>query len=95
MMPISNRPQGFRNVFREFAESRDIPPEKLDVKTEVGTTAGDVYRLLEKNGETKLRELRASFEEKGPLFMAALGWLLREDKIEVKVGVVGVSVKLK
>lgn len=78
-----------------LAASRGGNPEGIDIKKEVGLTAGEVYGFLEKNGESQLREIRAVMEHKGPLLMASLGWLLREDKIDVKLTQQGLLVKLK
>lgn len=81
--------------FRRLTAARKENPEDVDLKNEVGQTAGVVYNFLEKNGESHLRDLRKTMEGKGPLLMASLGWLLREDKITVKVTQQGIRVKLK
>lgn len=78
-----------------LAASRGGRPEDIDIKKDVGITAGEVYQYLEKNGESHLREVRSAMENRGPLFMAALGWLLREDKLDMRLSQNGVRLKLK
>jgi hypothetical protein len=80
--------------FRQLAEKRGMRVESLDIKKEVGLAAGEVYAFLEKNGETSLKDLRAAMEHKGPLFMAGIGWLLREDKLDIRMDR-GVKIRLK
>jgi len=87
--------QQHEGFFRMLAASRGGRPEDIDIKKDVGNTAGEVYNYLEKNGESHLRDIRAAMENRGPLFMAALGWLLREDKVDMRLSNDGVRVKLK
>ncbi|MEL6821353.1 MAG: winged helix-turn-helix domain-containing protein [Calditrichota bacterium] len=59
----------------------------------IGTTAGDVWRYLEENGETTLTTLKKKVEGGGDLVNQAVGWLARENKIEIIRK--GRSVKIK
>jgi hypothetical protein len=56
---------------------------QTDYKAEVSQTAGKIYSLLSGRDWINLDELREGTRHKGTTFMAALGWLMREDKIEV------------
>lgn len=53
--------------------------------SKIGETAGKVYHLLE-NGETNITKLKKSLKREGCgdiVVDMAIGWLAREDKIEV------------
>ena len=91
---LATESPGKPGFFRQLAVSKGVRVQDLDVKNEVGIAAGEVYAFLQKNGEAYLKDLRAAMEHKGPLFMAGLGWLLREDKIDIRMDK-GVKIKLK
>ncbi len=50
---------------------------------EIGTMAGAIWRTLEANGETTLAKLKKELKATSPVFDWAIGWLAREDKIEL------------
>ena len=85
----------FMTALKQLADSKKIPVERLDLENEVGTTAGDIYHFLDGKNEVPLKDIRTQMESKGPLFMAAIGWLMREGKIELKVTQDAITVKLK
>ncbi|MCX6694859.1 MAG: winged helix-turn-helix domain-containing protein [Candidatus Altiarchaeota archaeon] len=90
-----NGGMGFGRVLMKYAASQGKTPGDIDLKNEIGLTAGEVYNALEGRGEVPLSEVRMQVGEKGPLFAAALGWLLREDKVELKVIGEGLRITLK
>ena len=49
----------------------------------IGETAGQVYQVLEKNGELTLARLKTVTKATDFLLSAAIGWLARENKIEL------------
>lgn len=59
------------------------------MKANVGIRAGDIYYFLENNGDSTLKQIKDSLKsEKGGAVddlctTLALGWLLREDKLEL------------
>ena len=56
----------------------------VDVKADVGLCAGDIYRFLADHGrEASLAQVMRGVEREDDLIIAALGWLLREDKIDI------------
>ena len=55
----------------------------MDVQTQVGETAGKVWHLLNDNGPLTLIQLKKKLDGSGELLNFALGWLSREDKIEI------------
>ncbi|MBN2217156.1 MAG: winged helix-turn-helix domain-containing protein [Pirellulales bacterium] len=50
---------------------------------EIGETAGLVWNLLDKSGPTTLTKLVKTADKPRDLVMQALGWLAREEKIEI------------
>jgi hypothetical protein len=49
----------------------------------IGETAGRIWRALEDGGEVRLASLKRKLEVPSALLQMALGWLAREDKIEI------------
>ncbi len=54
----------------------------MGLKSQVGETAGAVYRLLESEGALTTVQLKKKLNSKADLLSYALGWLAREDKID-------------
>jgi len=50
---------------------------------EIGTMAGAIWRALESNGGTTLAKLKKELNASAPVFDWAIGWLAREDKIDL------------
>jgi hypothetical protein len=50
---------------------------------EIGTTAGMIWQILDKDREASYTELKKKVNAKGPLFDWAIGWLAREDRISI------------
>ncbi len=54
----------------------------LFTSTQIGQLAGQVWHYLNVNGETSVLRLKAEMQSPAGLIHLALGWLLREEKIE-------------
>jgi hypothetical protein len=50
---------------------------------EIGIAAGAIWKTLDTNGEMSLAKLKKEVKAEGALFDWAIGWLAREDKIEL------------
>jgi len=50
---------------------------------EIGRVAGSIWRALDANGEMTLTSLKKRIDAGTSLFDWAIGWLAREDKIEL------------
>lgn len=50
---------------------------------EIGTMAGAIWHALEANGEMSCAKLKKDLKASSPLFDWAIGWLAREDKIDL------------
>jgi hypothetical protein len=55
----------------------------MDVNSQVGETAGKVWHALSSAGPQTLAQLRKRLAGSAELLSFALGWLAREDKIEI------------
>jgi Winged helix-turn-helix domain (DUF2582) len=50
---------------------------------QIGKVAGSIWHTLEANGEMTFAKLKKEVGAAGPLFDWAIGWLAREDKIDL------------
>ena len=55
----------------------------MPVIGQVGETAGQVWKLLASEGPQSAAQLKKKLNSKGELLSMALGWLAREDKVEL------------
>jgi hypothetical protein len=49
--------------------------------TQIGETAGVVWKILSENGAMSMAKLVKAVDEPRDLVMQAIGWLAREDKL--------------
>ena len=57
---------------------------QIELKHEVGATAGKVWHVLSSEGPLTMAELKKKVDGQGDLVSLAIGWLAREDKIEIR-----------
>jgi hypothetical protein len=50
----------------------------------IGETAGRVWKFLDQKGEATLSQIQKGMKGNPNLVLQAIGWLAREDKLEVK-----------
>jgi hypothetical protein len=55
----------------------------MDVNGQVGETAGEIWRLLNESGPLTLMQLKKKLNGDNELLGFAVGWLAREDKLEI------------
>lgn len=55
----------------------------MEMMEEIGRVAGCIWHALEAKGEMTLARLKKEVGIAGPVFDWAIGWLAREDKIEL------------
>ena len=67
----------------------------MDLIAQVGETAGQVWHLLNDDGPQTLAQLKKKVNGSGEIVTFALGWLAREDKIEIVQDKKGYRVSLK
>ena len=49
----------------------------------IGEASGQVFQSLEKNGETTLAKLKTATKANDFVLAAAIGWLARENKVQI------------
>lgn len=55
----------------------------MDIQEQVGETAGKVWHLINDHGSLTLAQLKKKVDGSDELVNFALGWLSREDKIQI------------
>ncbi len=50
----------------------------------IGETAGEIWTLLNGNGEASLSQLNKGVKADPNLILQAIGWLAREDKLRIE-----------
>ncbi len=66
-----------------------------DTKSRVGETAGQVWHLLNNEGPQTLIQLKKKLNGNAELLNFAIGWLAREDKVEISPDKKSLRVQLK
>lgn len=69
--------------------------EKSDITPRVGETAGKVWELLAEEGPQTLAQIKKKIKDSNELLPFALGWLAREDKVEIRPDKKTYQVQLK
>jgi len=64
-------------------ESKTAEITGTEIKGHVGETAGQVWNTLTTDGPMTLTQLKKKLNGQGDLLGYALGWLAREDKIDM------------
>jgi Winged helix-turn-helix domain (DUF2582) len=62
---------------------------------EIGIMAGEIWHALESNGGMTLAKLKKDLHAASPLFDWGIGWLAREDKVELTAVKKSVHICLK
>jgi hypothetical protein len=65
------------------------------MKEQVGETAGTIWHMLNDFGPQTLAQLKKRVNSSGELVAFALGWLAREDKIDISQEKKSIKVALK
>ena len=55
----------------------------MEINGQVGETAGSVWHLLNDGGPQTFPQLKKKLDGSGELLSFALGWLAREDKVDI------------
>ena len=62
---------------------------------EIGNAAGRIWNQLQQDGEASLTQLKKATQLEQPVFEWAIGWLAREDAIEITPNKKTYSMRLK
>lgn len=55
----------------------------MEIEQQVGLTAGKIWRQLSEGGPQTLTQLKKRIDGRADLVNFAIGWLAREDKVEI------------
>jgi len=55
----------------------------MEIKEQVGTTAGKIWQELSEGGPQTVAQLKKKLNGQGDIVNFAVGWLAREDKVEI------------
>jgi hypothetical protein len=66
-----------------------------ELQEKIGQSAGQIYNYLNSNGESSFSKMKKELDLKGNFADLGLGWLAREDKVEISKKGASVSVRLK
>ena len=55
----------------------------MEINAQVGETAGKIWHLLNHEGPQTFPQLKKKIDGSGELLSFALGWLAREDKVDI------------
>lgn len=67
----------------------------METTEQVGVTAGKVWHVLKDSGPLTVAQLRKKLNGSGDLVGFALGWLAREDKVDISAEKKNFKVALK
>ena len=69
---------------KPLAEIKKLPGEKpVNSEAVVGGVAGNIWHALRHNGKIAVPDLKQEIKVPDKTFERAIGWLLREDKVEI------------
>jgi hypothetical protein len=66
-----------------------------ELMDQIGLSAGQIYEYLNSNGESSFSKMKKELDLKSNFADLGLGWLAREDKVEISKKGTSVSVRLK
>jgi hypothetical protein len=67
----------------------------MDIESDIGETAGKIWQALSDEGPHTVVQLKKKLKVSNELLFFALGWLAREDKIDMVPGKSGFRVQLR
>lgn len=68
---------------------------KLSQEEQIGFAAGEIYNYLSQNGTTSFSKMKKELDLKGNFADLGLGWLARENKVELSQKGPAVKVSLR
>ena len=57
--------------------------QEQELQEQIGFSAGMIYDYLNNNGESTFSKMKKEWDLKGNFADLGLGWLAREDKVEI------------
>ena len=66
-----------------------------ELMDQIGFSAGQIYEYLNSNGESSFAKMKKELDLKSNFADLGLGWLAREDKVEISKKGTSVNIRLK
>ena len=66
-----------------------------ELQDKIGQSAGEIYNYLNNNGESTFSKMKKELDLKGNFADLGLGWLARENKVDIEQKGPAVKVSLK
>lgn len=66
-----------------------------ELQDKIGQSAGEIYNYLNNNGESTFSKMKKELDLKGNFADLGLGWLARENKVEIEQKGPAVKVSLR
>lgn len=67
----------------------------LTLEQQIGFSAGEIYNYLSENGTSSFAKMKKELDLKGNFADLGLGWLARENKVEIEQKGPAVKISLK
>ena len=67
----------------------------MEINGQVGETAGKIWHVLNDEGPQTIPQLKKKLNGSGELLSFALGWLAREDKVDISQEKKNITVALR
>jgi len=67
----------------------------MDLREQIGEAAGELWRCLDQNGPQTLAQIRKKLNGTSELLGFAVGWIAREDKLEIQQDKKSIRLQLK
>lgn len=67
----------------------------LTLEEKIGFSAGEIYNYLNENGTTSFAKMKKELDLKGNFADLGLGWLARENKVEISQKGPAVKISLR
>ena len=67
----------------------------LTLEEQIGFSAGEIYNYLHENGTTSFAKMKKELDLKGNFADLGLGWLARENKVEISQKGPAIKVSLR
>ncbi len=87
-----------KSVMTTINQEEEIMASKkinLTLEEQIGFSAGEIYNYLHQNGTTSFAKMKKELDLKGNFADLGLGWLARENKVEIAQKGPAVKVSLK
>lgn len=85
-------------LYRQLIKGEEIMATKkvnLTLEEQIGFSAGEIYNYLHTNGTTTFAKMKKELDLKGNFADLGLGWLARENKVEISQKGPAVKVSLR